>query len=282
MNEKDKILCLDLGGTGLKSGIVENGVLVRKYIVPTEISDGVEGIQRTFERVLGYYAADEYDAVAVSSAGTIDSERGVVTYATGLLPGYTGFALRKFIEMRTGRPCVCLNDGYAAAICESAGYKGTVLVLTLGTGVGGAYVKDGEMVAFAPEGIGHLPLVVNGLPCTCGRYGCIEQYISGKAFRRAVNESNRDVLWQRYEQGDRAITTKVGEWLSWIRRACDRLYREKAYDVVIFGGGLAEASGYWLNGETFSAAPYRAVAAKHGNDAGMLGAYLFYKKCMRI
>ena len=156
MNES-KILCLDLGGTSLKCALIRGGKILKRFRVPTDAARGLEGILKTFRAALDRFADDGYEGIAVSSAGTVDSERGVVTYATALLPGYTGFALKDWFTAQTGKPCACVNDGYAAALCESASFGDeTCAVLTLGTGVGGAYVKNGEIDPIASQGIGHL------------------------------------------------------------------------------------------------------------------------------
>lgn len=276
MNES-KILCLDLGGTSLKCALIRGGKILKRFRVPTDAARGLEGILKTFRSALDRFADDGYEGIAVSSAGTVDSERGVVTYATALLPGYTGFALKDWFTAQTGKPCACVNDGYAAALCESASFGDvTCAVLTLGTGVGGAYVKNGEIDTIASQGIGHLCFRPEGRACTCGKRGCIEQYISGSALQKAAG-NRPESLWQRYGEGDRETVSAVGDWLRDLRSACDFLYAFKPFSVVIFGGGVADDAASWLKPQVFADAPYRAVSAKYGNDAGVLGAYRFYR-----
>lgn len=268
---RGNVLCLDLGGTSLKCALVRNGKLGKRFRTPTDIAHGRDGIAETFARALDFYRDERFDGVAVSSAGTIDSAHGTVTYATDLLPDYTGFRLRDWFTARTGLPCVCINDGHAAALCESAGERGVVLVLALGTGVGGAYVENGVIDEAASREIGHRTLVENGLPCTCGKRGCIEQYISGTALTRThVGDSN--AFWRAVETGE----ADISDWLTRLRAACDLLYAEKPFDTVVFGGGVADDGKRWLPLARFDGAPYRVRLAVYGNDAALLGAYRSY------
>ena len=80
------VLCLDLGGTGLKGAIVRSGEIIKRVFVRTDISCGRRGIEETFSKAFSVFSEKEYDAVALSSAGDIDSEKKAVTFATDLLP----------------------------------------------------------------------------------------------------------------------------------------------------------------------------------------------------
>lgn len=277
------VLCLDLGGTGLKGALVRGGKILKRASVSTDVSNGRRGIEETFLRVLKMFSDEEYGAVALSSAGDIDSEHKKVSYATELLPDYTGFDLGEFFKGHTGKPFECLNDGQAALLgeCHARGIEeGTVAMLTLGTGVGGGIVQNGE---FLRKGrllsLGHLTLEKDGRPCTCGKRGCIEQYASGSALIKTLRgrgiECAKEELWARYDGGDVLVRAAVKEWLCDLRRACDLVYELYPYDLMILGGGVSDSGKSWFK-DFKTSDRYRVELSVLGNDAGMIGAYAFY------
>lgn len=277
------VLCLDLGGTALKSAIVRSGKATRRAEVGTDISRGINSIRETFEKCLAQYPPEEYDAVALSSAGEVDGERKKITYATDLLPGYTGFDLGEFFSEKTKKPFECLNDGRAALLgeCRARGLSdGTVAMLTLGTGAGGGIVSCKEPSEY-PDAVpfGHLTLVENGRKCTCGKRGCVEEYVSGSALTRGLRRAgivcSKEELWARYDAGDRSVRGAVGKWLERLRKACDLIYGRYPFQLMIFGGGVSESGGSWFK-DFEQSARYRTELSVLGNDAGMLGAYSFF------
>ena len=280
------ILCLDLGGTGLKGAIVCAGKILKRVSVPTDVIHERRGIEETFLKFLSAFSEKEYDAVALSSAGAIDSETKRVTFATELLPGYTGFRLGEFFGRHTGKPFECLNDGQAALYgeCFARGVtEQTVAMLTLGTGVGGAVVcgsfrpiEGGKLLS-----LGHLPLVKGGRACTCGKRGCIEQYVSGSALTGALSNSgikcSQEELWKRYDEGDKRVRDVVGKWLNYLHKACDSVYERYPFDLMILGGGVSNSGKSWF-ADFEKSDRYAVELSVLGNDAGILGAYAFFTR----
>lgn len=277
------VLCLDLGGTGLKGAIVRDGKIGKRVFIKTDISNGIRSIRDTFLRFLAAFSCEEYDAVALSSAGDIDSAEKKVAYATDLLPGYTGFDLGKFFSEHTKKPFECLNDGQAALRGERYARgieEGRIAMLTLGTGVGGGIVDCAKPVSgSAPLSLGHLTLVKGGRLCTCGKRGCIERYVSGSALTAALLESgfeySKEELWARYEEGDGRVRIVVKEWLANLRKACDLIYGRYPYRLMILGGGVSDSGKSWFK-DFEKSDRYAVELSVLGNDAGIIGAYSFY------
>ncbi len=191
-------LGVDLGGTTIKAGIVSRTGYVSSVVrVPTEAAKGRDTIAanlaRAIEQVLASAKEDGISpcGLGIASAGVIKACDGSILAATDNLPGWTGFPLRRFAEERFGLPVWVLNDAHAVAVAEQQFGPGArfanFAVITLGTGVGGGIVSDGRLIqgnqGFAGS-IGHHVIRVDGLPCNCGRSGCLEAYVSTAALLR--------------------------------------------------------------------------------------------------
>jgi glucokinase len=184
---------IDIGGTKIAAGLVDDeGNLSGSIRIDTPrearaIEDAV------VELVEGLRSGTEVAAVGVAAPGFIDREASVV-YFTPNLP-WRGEPLRDVLEARLDASVTIENDANAAGWAEyrfGAGRgRRDVVMLTLGTGVGGAIVIDGELYRGghgAAAELGHIRLVTGGELCGCGQRGCLEQYASGRALQRIAGE----------------------------------------------------------------------------------------------
>jgi len=186
------ILSIDIGGTAVKMGLVdENGVIHARHeasvcddnyqtpILTTVIREAKVLLGRENAKVSG---------IGVSATGQVDDRIGAVIGTNGKIPHYEGSQIKKEMEAEFGVPAYCLNDANAAALgeCAAGAGKGVsdVVMVTLGTGVGGGVVSDGRLLnggrGIAGE-IGHFTLYQDGELCTCGKRGCYENYASSRA-----------------------------------------------------------------------------------------------------
>ncbi|HWI66042.1 MAG TPA: ROK family protein [Symbiobacteriaceae bacterium] len=260
-------LGIDIGGTGIKAAIVdEQGRILHHAETPTRAAEGASAILDRVEQVAGSLVSRSGIAVSacgVGSAGRIDHRRGYVVFASGNLPGWTGLSLGSELSKRLGLPVAVDNDVNVAAIAEgwvgSARGTGNYLMLTLGTGVGGAIVIGGKLWRGARSGageVGHMALFPGGLECNCGGRGCAEQYVSAKALTRRANEhldkghpfrGIREVLSaadkgnpQRREAARKGVdrfTADLALFLMNLQQAFDP-------QIVVVGGGIVRL-GYW-------------------------------------
>lgn len=184
---------IDIGGTKIAGGVVDaGGDIVEKLRVDTpvdtrELADAVAAMARELS------SRHEVSAVGVAAAGFIDKARATVYHAPNI--DWHDEPLKAILEERIGMPVTIENDANAAGWAEyrfGAG-RGTrdMVMLTLGTGVGGAVVLDGTLIhgghGIAGE-LGHTRFIRDGLKCGCGQSGCLEQYASGRALQRAAND----------------------------------------------------------------------------------------------
>ena len=192
---------VDLGGTNIKAGLVDGeGNVVSRCRIPTEAEGGPEAVTDRMADAVREAAAeggtniDSVAGVGVGSPGPLDLKTGEVIVAPNL-PGWEHIPLQEMMAERTGLPCVLENDANAAALAEQwagAGKGANSLVqLTLGTGIGGGIVLDGQVwhgFADCAGEIGHMSIDPDGPKCNCGNWGCIEALASATAMVRRMRE----------------------------------------------------------------------------------------------
>ena len=171
---------IDIGGTKIAGGVVApDGRILERLRVPTPT--GTDALARAVADMVAELAArHEVNAVGVAAAGYIDRSRSVMLHAPNI--DWHNAPLRALFEALIGRPVTLENDANAAGWGEyrfGAGRGSTDMVMvTLGTGVGGAVITDGHLLIGANGSaaeLGHLRFVRGGRPCGCGQNGCLEQ-----------------------------------------------------------------------------------------------------------
>lgn len=290
---------IDIGGTGIKGALVnEQGQMIERMELPTQAEQGAEFI---LGRVL--YIANElksivYDSVkqrfitihgiGIGSAGRIDRESGIVIDATDNLPGWKGMRLAELVTASTGLPTWIVNDAHAAAAGEdwigAASHVQSSIMLTIGTGVGGALVHYGEVISGQYGGageLGHMILHPGGLPCNCGKKGCVEQYISGTALHRRANEYvpgwNAYTLMREAKQGTTEALFILDGWINDLANTIINMDQIFDPQAIIIGGGVIVTRGTWWELllqriQELGGRPVLLMPAQLGNHAGMVGA----------
>ncbi len=299
---------IDLGGTKCLGVVMEAGEIVDECRVPTpEGDDAVMAALADLVATLG--ATTAIDSVGVGAAGLVDRE-GVLRFAPNLAVA-PGLELRSILEKRVGVPVVVDNDATCAAWGErergaAQGFDDVVLV-TLGTGIGGGIVAGGRIHrgtnGFAGE-IGHVGVDPDGPDCPCGQRGCWERYASGSGLGRLAREAaaagtaSRVVELAGGDAGDvrgehvtRAVAegdAEAGEILAgfgwWVGLGLAGLANIFDPQVFVLGGGLATAGEALLAptraafGDLLVGAEWRPevaiVVAELGGHAGAIGAAL--------
>ncbi|WDG19322.1 ROK family glucokinase [Microbacterium sp. Clip185] len=298
---------IDIGGTKIAGGVVDDrGTIVRRARVatPTDVAQ----IEVAVAEMITELSAGEQLVAGVAAAGFIDRDRSTVYFAPNI--AWRDEPLRERIEQRTGVRVHIENDANAAGWAEYRFGAGEdlrdVVMLTLGTGVGGAVVVDGNLLSgghgVAAE-LGHMRLVPEGRTCGCGQRGCLEVYGSGRALQLEAREiavdaefgiGSRLAAASREEGGltGAAISRLVQDGdpgaLEALRRiavavgtACGGLAAILDPERFVIGGGVSQLGDVLLEPmrEAFAAAMpaygYRPVAdfqvARLTNDAGVIG-----------
>ena len=242
------------------------------------------------------------NSIGIGTPGTASRNTGVVLYSCNL--GFKNTDLRKLVGSRLGKDVYVENDANAAAFGEvlagaGKGYK-AVVVVTLGTGVGGGIIIDGRIYAgmrsMGAE-LGHTLLVLEGEHCTCGRDGCWEAYASATALIRQAKRAGeqhpdsalhgreeltaRDVF-EAADGGDAAAQAVIDRWCVYVAAGLTDLVNSLAPEMILIGGGVSRQGERILApireyvaehcfGQRQGAIPVIA-AAKLGNEAGIIGA----------
>ena len=177
---------IDLGGTNIVAGVVDDSYRIIatakcKTATPRpaeEIIADMARVSREAVQAAGL-TMDDIDGVGVGSPGVCNADTGVIERAANL--DFIQVPLRDALSALLNKPVTIENDANAAAYGEllagAAKGKSSCVCITLGTGVGGGVIIDGKIIAgsnFAGTELGHTVIVVDGVPCSCGRKGCWE------------------------------------------------------------------------------------------------------------
>lgn len=278
-------LGLDLGGTHLRIGrLSADGRLEHRTIEP--ISRDPAAVVARIVTLCHDRLGPGVGAIGLGIPGRVDARRRQV-----LSGGYldlSGSDIAERLEDATGRRVVVDNDGAMALVAEMAQGAArdcdTVVMFTIGTGIGGAIALEGRIArgrATAGQ-LGHLQVTASGPVCTCGRRGCVETTSSGHALGRHLAEAGLppgtqvETLLAQADAGDVVAGDVLDRWVGPLRAAIDSMVAALAPDLVILGGGLGGAAHRALHRAPALAPWYQSPvrAAALGDDAGVIGAGL--------
>ncbi len=294
----DYAIGVDLGGTNLRAAALDReGKMLNKIAGSTPVGAGrnavISDMVRAIETLQAGLPGQKLAGVGVGVPGFILMDRGIVVGAPNL-PEFDNYPVRDEIEERLGAKVILENDANAAALGEKwmgAGRDvGDLILLTLGTGIGGGIISQGKVLrgslGMAGE-IGHITISSNGYPCGCGNTGCVEKYASAtavSAMARLMNLgrdlSSEDVfnLAKGGNPRAQAIFESVGIALGTLLA---NLINTFNFPLYLLGGGMTAA---WELFEPpmlaevsrrsfiYRKTPPRIERATLGGDAGLFGA----------
>ena len=309
---------VDLGGTGIKAGVVnERGEILSKGSTPTMKERPYQAIIRDIAALCedvakqANVAMADIAAIGVGVPGICDPKTGIIPFCTNLGWHEVPFVaeMGKYLPNRV----VVDNDatvaGYAESIAGvSKGTKSSVFI-TLGTGVGGGIVINGKPysgVHGIGSEIGHMIIKMDGEPCTCGNYGCVERYCSATAIIRMARELcavhpeseivkvcegdlsrvNAKVVFDAAKNGDEIALKVFHRYVKYLGQLVASLVNCIDPEVIVLGGGVSKAGDFLLDAVRAETRRYvlyktlpsaRIELAKLGPDAGIIGAAMLGK-----
>lgn len=313
--KKDSVrVGIDVGGTGTKIGIVnDDNEILDTITIPTLVERPQEDVIRDIAG--GVNALLEKNGIPIERCrgvgagvpGTIDKKNGIVKYANNLRWKEVPFVneMNKYLKL----PVYIANDADCAALGEvkkgAARQCKDAVMLTLGTGVGGGVVLNGEIFEGSMPGgceLGHMVVEMNGEPCTCGRRGCLEACASATAVvrnaKRKMEQHPDSELWKLCEgdpaklvvahpflaakKGDQAASEVVDDFVRYLSAGIVNIVNIFRPEKVLLGGGIADGKFVPLEkieanvkhenyGWEYNSMP-EIVNAELGNKAGVIGA----------
>ncbi len=307
---------LDIGGTKIAGAVVDgDGAVLGEHVEPTPEESDAQAVQAVLlDLIERLRAGHDVGAIGVGAAGIVEWPAGRMLWAPN--NAYRDWPVREQLEKATGLPTVVDNDANVAALAEARlGHRGdndregpyaNMVLVTVGTGIGGGLVMDGRIYR-GPTGLGaelgHIVLNPDGPECGCGNHGCFEAYASGTALGRMGREAAADdpdgliarlgaekgevtghSVVSALQQGDptaEAVFARLGRWLGVGIASLANIFEVEA---VVVGGGLVETGELLLEPARVAAREFAyaptvrgvtpVVAATFGGDAGKIGAAL--------
>lgn len=317
MSEEQVYAGIDIGGTNIKYGLLDAGgkVLYREQR-PTMAEKGpmplMHLVTNIAERLL-YYAAEEnygVEYLGVGSPGAVDHKAGKVIGPCPNIEGWMGMEIGQVLSERLNLPVLVDNDVNAMALAEArfgaAIGARSVVCLTVGTGIGGAVIIDGNVWhgANSTAGeLGHMTIDYDGPKCACGSYGCLEVFCASQGIidrtrarlRKQMTPIFTEILEGEIEnltikklfaavkKGDETAIAIVEETGRYLGAGLAGIVNFLNPDVVVIGGGITDGGGNFLEStlaeikrRAFSSAVEKLTVSKAalGNDAGFIGAGL--------
>lgn len=309
---------VDLGGTNIKAGITdENGNILLKSCVRTDSQGDARRIADQMVELCCELAKkadismDDVEAVGVGIPGTVDAEKGTVIYCNNL--NMDGAPIGAMMQEKLNKPVHLANDASCAAlgefVCGGGREYNSIILVTLGTGVGGGIILDGKLwegLEGAGAEIGHMVVHVGGAECSCGRKGCFEAYSSATALvnhTKAAMDAHPESLmhsivaktgrisaktaFDGMRKGDKTAKEVVDYYLHYLSEGVANLINIFAPEAIILGGGVCNEGDALLIPlkEQVIAKCYGGDLIHHaeitiatlGNDAGLIGAAMLFQ-----
>lgn len=308
---------IDLGGTNIAVGIVDdNGRIIKSGHTPTLPKRSYQELIKDMAQcsietlATSGFTLDDVRSIGIGVPG-VTAKEGVVSRCVNL--AWYDVPLAREIQKHIDKPVHIANDatvaGYAESIAGvSAGAHSSVFI-TLGTGVGGGIVINGRPYSgFHGVGseIGHMTLEIDGIPCTCGKKGCLERYCSATAVNRMAQETvinhpnslinirahynpermNAKIVFDAAREGDEAAVELFSKYVKYLSLGINSIISFLDPEIIVLGGGISKAGDFLLeavrkelpNYVLFNALPYsRIEIASLGSEAGIIGAALLGK-----
>ncbi len=308
---------VDLGGTNIAVGLVdENYQIIESVSGPTKRERSSEEILKDMaslcKEVMDKRNLSEKDihSIGVGSPGIASPKEGIILFSNNL--GFDHVNVKNEIQKYIPVDVYVENDANCAALgevlCGAAKGEKNVVVVTLGTGIGGGIIIDGKIYGgsfFGAGEIGHTVIqMTDGLACSCGRKGCWEQYASATALIRDAKEAaknhpeskliamaknqdaqniNAKVVFDAAQEEDETAKELLNRYFRYIACGVTNVINALEPSAVVIGGGISAQKEYltepvtrYVQEEMYGGLQLKTIikAATLGNDAGIIGAAL--------
>lgn len=299
-------LGIDMGGTTTKVALVDGLSIVDRIVFDTDTTKGAEAyadeLCDNIKKLLGNnISLSDVESVGMGVPGSANRETGMIEYANNL--GFENVPFERILGEKLSKHVIVDNDGNLAALGEyllSRSRAKSFIMVTLGTGIGGGLIFNGEIyrgINFAEGEIGHMTIKYDGIQCNCGRRGCFEAYASSNALVKMACDAMKahpgSLIWQMskidgktffeaVKNGDKAMLSVLNEYTTLLAEGLANIINIFQPEEMVIGGGISAAADLFLPDtiKKVSKIIYSRTskkntlirAAKYGNDAGLIGA----------
>lgn len=287
-----RYISIDIGGTAIKYGLVDEAgrILCRQERDTEAAKGGQEILNKVLEIVDSYVRGGAVDGVCISTAGMVDPKRGMITYAAPLIPEYAGICFKDAVMEQFGLPCTVENDVNCAGLAEAVSGAGAgssiVLMLTVGTGIGGSLIIDKKVFhGFCNSAceVGYMHMQGSDFQSL----GAASILTSKVAFLKNQPSQNWDGrhIFEAAKQGDSICCQAISEMAEVLGMGIANICYVVNPEVVVLGGGIMAQEEFLKDKIRMAVDRYlvghiagrtRIAFAKYRNDAGMLGAYYHF------
>ena len=284
-------ICIDIGGTAIKYGVVQSGEIPE--IIQTDScktpENGTKILRKVFDIIEGLKRnCGQTEAVCISSAGIVNSEEGCILEANDdLIPGYTGTKIADRVKEKFGIPCFVENDVNCAAMAEyyagaAKGYQ-SMLMLTIGTGIGGAFIAGGKLLkghTYSACEVGYMNMEEGTFEEIAATSALVAR--TAKRLHKTADEISGKWIFEQAQDGNEVCIEEIDRMCDILAKGISNICYVLNPEIVLLGGGIS-AQTDWLKPriemgmEKYLIPVIRKKTkldfAKFKNQAGMIGAY---------
>lgn len=284
-------ICIDIGGTAIKYGVVQSGEIPE--IIRTDScktpENGTKILQKVFDIIEGLKRnCGQTEAVCISSAGIVNSEEGCILEANDdLIPGYTGTKIADRVKEKFGIPCFVENDVNCAAMAEyyagaAKGYH-SMLMLTIGTGIGGAFIAGGKLLkghTYSACEVGYMNMEEGTFEEIAATSALVAR--TAKRLHKTADAISGKWIFEQAQDGNEVCIEEIDRMCDILAKGISNICYVLNPEIVLLGGGIS-AQTDWLKPriemgmEKYLIPVIRKKTkldfAKFKNQAGMIGAY---------
>ena len=284
-------ICIDIGGTAIKYGVVQSGEIPE--IIQTDSCKTPENGTKILRKVFDIIEAlkrncGQTEAVCISSAGIVNSEEGCILEANDdLIPGYTGTKIADRVKEKFGIPCFVENDVNCAAMAEyyagaAKGYH-SMLMLTIGTGIGGAFIAGGKLLkghTYSACEVGYMNMEEGTFEEIAATSALVAR--TAKRLHKTADAISGKWIFEQAQDGNEVCIEEIDRMCDILAKGISNICYVLNPEIVLLGGGIS-AQTDWLKPriemgmEKYLIPVIRKKTkldfAKFKNQAGMIGAY---------
>lgn len=309
MSSGKRYICLDIGGTYIKHGLLtEKGEILTTGKIPTRAKEGGQAVfEQAVELVEDYLEKEEQkpSGIAISTAGMVDPETGIILHASDAIPGYAGINYKAYMEERFHLPCAVENDVNCAGLAESVSGAGKGsrinLCLTVGTGIGGCLVVDGNVfhgISNSACEVGYMRLEQGVFQDEAAASALVRRVEERKKAETRLSEDGEEPegwdgfrIFEAAKAGDPICCEELERLAELLGMGIANICFVVNPERVILGGGIMEQEAYMKPRIEAALEKYlvpqiwkhtTVCMAAYQNHAGMLGALYHLQAELRL